>query len=221
LAIFQRDYRLVAQLHVECGWVPSDTKTTEFEAAIRSVCEPIFEKPIAEISFGQILLYLFQTARRFNMEVQPSLVLLQKTLLNIEGLGRQVYPQLDLWATAQPFLENWIRDRYSPASIFKQLKRHVPGWLEQLPSLPDKVLDNLEQGSQLAEGYQKQQQLLLQLERELAQQRRQQRQDRIALVLIVLALLLGWQQAPDNLMDAPVYSWAIGVLGLGLLLFRR
>ena len=110
LAIFQRDYHQVAQLHIECGWVPPQTRAGDFEAAIRMVCEPIFEKPISEISFGQILVNLFQTARRFDMTVQPSLVLLQKTLLNIEGLGRQLYPQLDLWQTAMPFLERWMQN---------------------------------------------------------------------------------------------------------------
>ena len=143
LAIFHRDYRLVAQLHVQCGWVPATTRVTDFEAAIRSVCEPIFERPLSEISFGELLLYLFQTARRFDMEVQPSLVLLQKTLLNIEGLGRQLYPDLDLWATAQPFLENWIKERYSPKSVFKQLQRQAPGWLEHLPQIPDLVFERL------------------------------------------------------------------------------
>ena len=143
LAIFQRDYRLVARLHVECGWVPPETKANDFEAAIRAVCEPIFEKPLGEISFGQLLLYLFQTARRFDMEVQPSLVLLQKTLLNVEGLGRQLYPELDLWNTAQPFLEQWLRERYSPRSLMRQLQRHAPGWLEQLPHIPDLVLERL------------------------------------------------------------------------------
>ena len=143
LAIFQRDYRLVAKLHVECGWVPAHTRETDFESAIRAVCEPIFEKPLGEISFGQLLLYLFQTARRFDMEVQPSLILLQKTLLNVEGLGRQLYPDLDLWSTAQPFLENWIRERYSARSLMRQLQRHAPGWLEQLPHIPDLVLERL------------------------------------------------------------------------------
>jgi len=132
LAIFQRDYRLVAELHVECGWVPPQTRVHDFEAAIRSACEPVFEKPLGEISFGQLLVYLFSTARRFDMEVQPSLVLLQKTLLNIEGLGRQLYPELDLWQTAQPFLEQWLRDRYSPKSFVKLIKKYAPGWLEQL-----------------------------------------------------------------------------------------
>ena len=145
LGIFRRDYREVAQLHVECGWVPPQTRVQDFEAAMRAVCEPIFERPISEISFGQLLVYLFQTASRFDMEVQPSLVLLQKTLLNIEGLGRQLYPELNLWDTAQPFLEDWVQQRYSPQSMFKRLQRHAPSWLEQLPQLPEAVLESLQQ----------------------------------------------------------------------------
>ncbi|MFT5766539.1 MAG: ubiquinone biosynthesis protein [Halioglobus sp.] len=144
LGIFQRDYRGVAQLHVECGWVPSDTRVHDFESAMRAVCEPIFERPISEISFGQLLVYLFRTARRFDMEVQPSLVLLQKTLLNIEGLGRQLYPDLNLWNTAQPFLEQWVKERYSPQGVFKQIQRYAPSWLEQLPQLPDAILESLQ-----------------------------------------------------------------------------
>ncbi|WP_052094974.1 ubiquinone biosynthesis regulatory protein kinase UbiB, partial [Pseudohaliea rubra] len=143
LGIFRRDYHEVAQLHVECGWVPPDTRVQDFEQAMRAVCEPVFERPIAEISFGQLLVYLFRTAARFDMEVQPSLVLLQKTLLNIEGLGRQLYPALNLWDTAQPFLEQWVQDRYSPQSMLKRIQHHAPGWLEQLPQLPDVVLENL------------------------------------------------------------------------------
>lgn len=137
LAIFQRRYREVAELHVECGWVPPGTRVQDFESAIRATCEPIFEKPLGEISFGQLLVYLFQTARRFDMEVQPSLVLLQKTLLHIEGLGRQLYPELDLWATAKPFLEAWVADRYSPKVLLERLQRRAPGWLEQLPNRPE------------------------------------------------------------------------------------
>jgi len=143
LAIFRRNYREVAQLHVECGWVPPQTRVHEFESAIRSVCEPIFEKPLAEISFGQLLVYLFQTARRFDMQVQPSLVLLQKTLLNIEGLGRELYPQLDLWTTAKPYLEKWVRERYSPRNLLKKLRYKLPNWLEQLPDVPDHLLARL------------------------------------------------------------------------------
>lgn len=146
LGIFQRNYHEVARLHVECGWVPPETRVEDFEAAMRAVCEPIFEKPISEISFGQLLVYLFSTARRFDMEVQPSLILLQKTLLNIEGMGRQLYPQLNLWDTAQPFLENWLRERYSPQNVIKRLQYHVPGWLEQLPQVPDALLEQLQSG---------------------------------------------------------------------------
>jgi len=131
MAFFKRDYRQVAQLHIDSGWVPAETRVNEFEAAIRSVCEPIFERPLKDISFGQLLLRLFQTARRFNMEVQPQLVLLQKTLLNIEGLGRQLYPDLDLWTTGQPYLERWMRERAMPAH---QL-RHWQQQLEQVPAL--------------------------------------------------------------------------------------
>lgn len=143
LAFFRRDYRQVAELHIQSGWVPSDTRVNEFEAAIRTVCEPIFEKPLKDISFGHFLLGLFQTARRFNMEVQPQLVLLQKTLLNVEGLGRQLYPELDLWTTAQPFLENWMRGRIGPAGLLKSLKTHLPEWIEQSPEMPQLVHDAL------------------------------------------------------------------------------
>lgn len=148
LAFFNRDYHRVAELHVESGWVPSDTRVDDFESAIRSVCEPIFEKPLHEISFGQLLLRLFQTARRFNMEVQPQLVLLQKTLLNIEGLGRQLYPQLDLWDTAKPFLENWMKEQLGLRSFAKKIKHNAPLWMEQLPELPNKVFDVVQQARQ-------------------------------------------------------------------------
>jgi len=143
-AFFKRDYRRVAQLHIDSGWVPAHTKLNEFEAAIRTVCEPIFEKPLKDISFGQVLMRLFQTARRFNMEVQPQLVLLQKTLLNIEGLGRQLYPELDLWSTAQPFLERWMRERVSP----KTLLGNLHGQIEQLPHLAHMTRDLLERMAQ-------------------------------------------------------------------------
>lgn len=148
LAFFKRDYRRVAQLHIDSGWVPADTKVNDFEAAIRTVCEPIFERPLKDISFGQLLLRLFQTARRFNMEVQPQLVLLQKTLLNIEGLGRQLYPDLDLWATAQPFLERWMRDRVSPLHLLRNLQQQA----EQVPHLSQMARDTLERLNQQPRG---------------------------------------------------------------------
>jgi ubiquinone biosynthesis protein len=136
LAFFHRDYRKVAELHVESGWVPRDTRVEEFESAIRTVSEPIWEKPISEISFGHFLLRLFQTARRFNMEVQPQLVLLQKTLLNIEGLGRMLYPQLDLWSTAKPYMERWMSEQVGPRAFLRRVKDTLPQISEDLPEVP-------------------------------------------------------------------------------------
>ena len=139
MAFFNRDYRRVAQLHVESGWVAENTRINEFEAAIRTVCEPIFERPLKEISFGQLLLRLFQTARRFNMEVQPQLILLQKTLFNVEGLGRQLYPDLDLWNTAKPFLEHWLRKQVGPRVFFRKIREYAPYWAEKFPEFPDLI----------------------------------------------------------------------------------
>jgi ubiquinone biosynthesis protein len=153
VAFFKRDYRRVAQLHVESGWVAANTRINEFEAAIRTVCEPIFEKPLKEISFGQLLLRLFQTARRFNMEVQPQLVLLQKTLFNIEGLGRQLYPDLDLWNTAKPYLEHWLNKLLGVRAFFRKVREYSPYWAEKLPEIPDMmyhVLQSLRQGKKLS-----------------------------------------------------------------------
>ncbi|NUW66089.1 ubiquinone biosynthesis regulatory protein kinase UbiB [Vibrio coralliilyticus] len=160
LAFFNRDYRRVAELHVESGWVPRETNVDEFEFAIRIVCEPIFAKPLCEISFGHVLLNLFNTARRFNMEVQPQLVLLQKTLLYVEGLGRQLYPQLDLWETAKPFLEEWMMNQVGPQAVINAVKDRAPFWAEKLPELPELLYDSLRQGKmmnqrmdQLYQGY--------------------------------------------------------------------
>jgi ubiquinone biosynthesis protein len=147
LAIFKQDYRRVAELHVECGWVPSDTPIPAFESTMRAVCEPIFQKPIRDISFGLLLLQLFRTASRFNMEVQPSLVLLQKTLLNIEGLGKQLYPELDLWQTALPFLEKWQKQRLSPLANLRKIRDRLPEWVEQAPDVPELVFAALQQAA--------------------------------------------------------------------------
>lgn len=136
LAFFRRDYRGVAQAHVDAGWVPPDTRVDEFESAIRAVCEPIFDKPLKEISFGKLLLRLFQTSRRFNVEIQPQLVLLQKTLLNIEGLGRELDPDLDLWKTAKPFLERWMSEQIGWRGVLGSLKKEAPNWATTLPQLP-------------------------------------------------------------------------------------
>ncbi|KMT66070.1 ubiquinone biosynthesis regulatory protein kinase UbiB [Catenovulum maritimum] len=159
IAFFNRDYRKVAELHVDSGWVPRDTNIEDFEFAIRTVCEPIFEKPLAEISFGHVLMNLFNTARRFQMEVQPQLVLLQKTLLYIEGLGRQLYPQLDLWTTAKPFLENWVHQQVGIPALVRSIKENAPFWGEKLPELPDLVYDALKSHQEL----QHQQEALIQV----------------------------------------------------------
>lgn len=170
VAFFNRDYKKVAQLHVDSGWVPAHTKVEEFESAIRTVCEPIFQKPLAEISFGHVLINLFSTARRFDMQVQPQLVLLQKTLLYIEGLGRQLYPQLDLWKTAKPFLENWVKQQVGLPAVWRQVKENLPFWAEKLPQMPNLLHQYLEQGPK------QQRQLLQQLQRLSVQQQKTKRQ---------------------------------------------
>jgi ubiquinone biosynthesis protein len=136
LAFFNRDYRRVAQAHLDAGWVPAATRVDEFEAAIRAVCEPIFARPLKEISFGKLLLRLFQTSRRFGVEIQPQLVLLQKTLLNIEGLGRELDPDLDLWQTAKPFLERWMGEQLGWRGLLRTLRQEAPFWAATLPQIP-------------------------------------------------------------------------------------
>jgi ubiquinone biosynthesis protein len=136
LGFFNRDYRRVAQAHLDAGWVPATTRVDEFEAAIRAVCEPVFARPLKEIYFGRLLLRLFQTSRRFNVEIQPQLVMLQKTLLNIEGLGRELDPDLDLWQTAKPYLERWMSEQVGWRGLLKALRREAPNWAATLPELP-------------------------------------------------------------------------------------
>ena len=145
-AFFNRDYRRVAELHVESEWVPAGTRIEEFESSIRTVCEPIFQRPLKEISFGFFLLRLFQIARRFNYQVQPQLVLLQKTLLQIEGLGRQLYDELDLWKTAKPIMEEWMRARLGPAAAFERIRTQMPALADTLPELAHDALKQLQRG---------------------------------------------------------------------------
>ncbi|RVT44383.1 ubiquinone biosynthesis regulatory protein kinase UbiB [Rheinheimera sediminis] len=192
VAFFNRDYLRVAQLHVDSGWVPADTSVEEFESAIRTVCEPIFQKPLQDISFGQVLFNLFNTARRFNMQVQPQLVLLQKTLLYIEGLGRQLYPQLDLWQTAKPFLENWVQQQIGPAALWREMKANLPFWAEKMPEMPGLLHHYLQQGPR------QQANLLAQLQQVQAQQQLQTKKLAHAvlagcsLLAAVLLLTSGW-----------------------------
>ena len=217
LAIFRRDYREVAELHVECGWVGPTTRVQDFESAMRAVCEPIFEKPLGEISFGQLLIYLFRTARRFDMQVQPSLVLLQKTLLNIEGLGRELYPELNLWETAQPFLEQWVQERYSPQTLWRRLQRQAPSWLEQLPMLPDVVLENLQAPRDMALQAEREQRLQEEAAK-LAQQRLwQRRRQLLAVAALACAAVIAAPGARDALRDAPALTWLLAAVAAALL----
>ncbi|WP_313295459.1 ubiquinone biosynthesis regulatory protein kinase UbiB [Diaphorobacter sp.] len=147
-AFFRRDYKRVAELHIESGWVPPTTRVNELESAIRAVCEPYFDRPLKEISLGMVLLRLFQTSRRFQVEIQPQLVLLQKTLLNIEGLGRQLDPELDLWSTAKPFLEKWMLDQMGPKRLMREMRAQAPLYAKLLPQLPRLLHDYLQQKPQ-------------------------------------------------------------------------
>jgi ubiquinone biosynthesis protein len=145
LAVFDRDYRRVAQLHVQAGWVPADTRIDEMESAVRTICEPIFNRPLKEISFGTVLLRLFEALRRFDGQIQPQLILLQKTLLNVEGLGRQLYPELDIWQTAAPVLRSWMREQKGPRALWRSVRRQLPDVLEIARALPPLLTRMIEQ----------------------------------------------------------------------------
>ncbi|WP_397535596.1 ubiquinone biosynthesis regulatory protein kinase UbiB [Roseateles sp.] len=152
IAFFQRDYKRVAELHIASGWVPAGTRVDELEGAVRAVCEPHFDRPLKDISLGQVLMRLFQTSRRFNVEIQPQLVLLQKTLLNIEGLGRQLDPDLDLWATAKPFLERWMNEQVGWRAFVNQIKKEAPRYAQLFPELPRLLHDALKQQASASEA---------------------------------------------------------------------
>ncbi|HEU4623652.1 MAG TPA: ubiquinone biosynthesis regulatory protein kinase UbiB [Steroidobacteraceae bacterium] len=213
LAVFDRDYRRVAVLHVESGWVPPDTRVDEMESAIRTVCEPIFDKPIKDISFGTLLLRLFEISRRFNMEVQPQLILLQKTLLNVEGLGRDLYPDLDIWNTASPILRDWVRERVSVRTVFKTLRKEWPEILESARALPG-LLGRMVQRAQYGT-------LRLQIESpeiaglKAALRASNRRRDAVTIGAVILLSGLFWLIAGRE----PQWpGWAIALLGAGWLL---
>jgi ubiquinone biosynthesis protein len=182
LAFFNRDYRRVAQAHLDAGWAPAETRLDEFEAAIRAVCEPIFARPLKEIYFGRLLLRLFQVSRRFNIAVQPQLVLLQKTLLNIEGLGRELDPELDLWQTAKPYLERWMSEQIGWRGLLRRLRREAPYWAQTLPALP-RLLHRLLEEDRLAA-------LERLLERNEAESRRRNHLLATGVALLAAALVL-------------------------------
>ena len=216
MAFFNQDYAKVAELHVASGWVPADTNVNDFEAVIRSVCAPVFQKPIKDISFGKVLLSLFRAARQFEMEIQPQLVLLQKTLLNIEGMGRQIYPDLDLWETAAPYMENWMQERYGAAALFKNVTSNAPRWLRQLPQLPDLAIGALTELNSLGERADQQTKLLGDIKLELSRQAHKNRYTRIGGVALIAAILTsllplsGYATTPEALVGTSL----LGSLGV-------
>ena len=221
LAFFRRDYHRVAELHVQSEWVPQGTRIDEFESAIRSVCEPIFERPLKDISFGQLLLRLFQTARRFNMEIQPQLVLLQKTLLNIEGLGRQLYPDLDLWQTAKPFLERWMSEQVGARAFIGRMRRSLPEWSERLPEIPQLLQRTLQQAT---EGKLRIQWESRELEKLREQIRRSSQRSLSAILggalLISASLIYGLDGfTPVMFGGAPLLTWILGGLAVFFLVY--
>ncbi len=219
LAFFNRDYHAVADAHLRAGWVPPHTRVEEFEAAIRTVCEPIFAKPINEISFGRFVLQLFQVARRFEMPIQPQLVLLQKTLLNIEGLGRQLYPQLDLWETAKPYLEDWMNRQVGPRAFVEGVKKELPKWNRILPQVPSLAYDVLLKLSEAEFANQSQTAEIEKLRREISAGQRRQFVGMVGAILVLSAFIVSALDgyAPVMFHGAPLLSWAVGSVGAVLL----
>jgi len=216
LAFFQRDYHRVARLHIDSGWVPRDTRLDEVESAFRTVCEPIFNRPLSQISFGQFLVRLFTVARRFGMEVQPQLILLQKTLLNIEGLGRELYPELDLWKTAQPILEEWMDERVSGRAIINRLREQLPTVGESLQEFPQVVHGLMQQASEGRLEIRVRTAGIEELRRDNREQARRRNMTLAGGALLVsAALLVGLEAEPGWL------GWAAGVAGLWLLFLAR
>ena len=221
MAFLNRDYQRVAELHVESGWVPAGTRVDEFEFAIRTVCEPLFDRALNEISFGTLLLRLFQTARNFGMEILPQLLLLQKTLVNIEGVGRQLYPQLDIWRVARPQMERWMSERVGVRGLWKGTRQNLPRWLDKLPELPTKTIDLIER---LRDG---RMQLHVRSE-DIDELRREIRESNQRTVLAIIgstfilcaALIYGLDgYSPVMLGGVPWLTWVFGSIGLGLLVF--
>ena len=221
MAFLDRDYRRVAELHVESGWVPAGTRIDEFEFAIRTVCEPLFDRSLTEISFGTMLLRLFQTARQFGMVIMPQLLLLQKTLVNIEGLGRQLYPELDIWKTARPLFEYWMHDRLGVRGLAKGLKENLPRWLDRLPDLPNKTIDIIEK---IRDGKIQVEIKAPELEKIRTEIRQSNQRSVLATIgsafIICAAVIFGLDgYSPAMVGGVPYLTWLFGGVGLLLLLF--
>ena len=214
LAFFNQDYHRVATLHIESGWVPDSVRVDELEAAVRTVCEPQFAKALSEISFAEVLFQLFEVARQFSLIVQPELVLLQKTLLNIEGVGRQVYPELDIWATAKPILEDILRQRHGLDAAAKDLRRHLPGWMEKTPQVPGLIYDYLKQATTGSLEVKLANPGLNPLDAAVRQNGRRTAASVVAAGLLISATLLLVMGAPGiKILGAPALSWAAALLG--------
>ncbi len=213
LAFFERDYYRVADAHLRAGWVPPTTKVEEFEAAIRTVCEPIFSRPLSEISFGKFLMDLFRVARRFDMPVQPQLVLLQKTILNIEGLGRQLYPDLDLWETAKPFLEKWMNEQIGPKAAIRAIKQELPNLFTLAPELPGLAHQLMYRLKNDELTVRTRDQEVAALKQQMHIQHKRTRRLLSGFGLSIAALLI-WPNSSD-LATMPYYGWAL--LGTGVL----
>jgi len=223
LAIFEQQYRRVAELHVEAGWVPADTRLDEMEASIRTVCESSFTRPLSEISFGEMLLKLFQVARRFKLTIQPQLIMLQKTLLNIEGLGRDLYPDLDLWAVAKPELEAIVRDKRSPAATLKAIRKRLPLLLEKTPDMPELIHQTLKKAASgnLQVNFSHPQ--LDNLQTLLKHQQRTITSAVIGAALLVCGVLFLDRSTEIAFADIPVVSWLswLGAMVCGVYVWRR
>ena len=222
LAFFNRDYRQVARLHLESGWVPQNTDEAEFERVIREVCDPIFAKPLTEISFGNFLVDLFRTAAEFDMEIQPQLVLLQKTLLYVEGVGRQLYPQLDLWETAKPFMERWMGERVGPLATMRRFAERAPDVFEQLPRLPELIADTGRTLRRLESGMKEQQKRTSKLEEAFARGHRRRRGQRaVGALLAGLAVVLLWGPLSQAFSDSlTVFAGLLSAAASSYLLVR-
>ncbi|GKT11885.1 MAG: ubiquinone biosynthesis protein [Thiomicrorhabdus sp.] len=216
LAFFNRDYQRVSELHIESGWVPRDTRVNELESAIRSVCEPIWDRPLKDISFGLVLMRLFQTARRFGMEIQPQLVLLQKTLLNIEGLGRQLDDELDLWDTAKPFLEDWMHDRVGPQGLVKNVKANLPFWIENAPQIPGLLHATLNKLAHADPNIQAKQ--IERIEKQIQAQTKSERDRTVGILIIIIALMPGLLD--QEWLHGTIIQAGLILLG-GLFLFKK
>ncbi len=218
LAFLNKDYQKVAELHVQSGWVPAGTRVDEFESAIRAVCEPLFDRPIKDISFGKLLLRLFQTAERFNMVIMPQLLLLQKTLVNIEGLGRELYPDLNLWKTARPHLERWMIDRTGIRGLIKGTRENIPYWVDRLPELPTGMLDLLERIREGRFKFEWKQDELEKLRKEIRAGNQRTIMAIIGATLMIgCFILLGFNNPILGLSDTTIITWALGVAGTAIL----